>query len=59
MKKEIKTNYHSNGNRSYEISYVNDKIHGLRIWWYPNGNKSSETTYKNNLEHGSSIYFNY
>jgi len=55
----IETSYYSNGNRSYEIPYVNDKANGLYKWWYENGNKWYEIPYKNNLQHGSSISFNY
>jgi len=46
-KNRIETSYWSNGNKWYEIPYVNDKIYGLRIWWFDNGNKSSETPYVN------------
>jgi len=59
MKKETKTNYYKNGKKVHETPYINDKVHGLSIWWYKNGNKYSETTFKNDIEHGTIIGFNY
>ena len=57
MKKETITQHYSNGNKSCETPYVNEKVHGLRIVWYSNGKKSSEIPYKNNIQHGSRIDF--
>ena len=58
-KNRIETSYWSNGNKQYETPYVNDKAHGLRIWWYSNGNKDCETPYKKDIQHGSRIEFRY
>jgi len=59
MKTETKTQYHSNGKKHYEVPYINDKVHGLSIWWYENGNKYSETPFKKSIRHGVKIRFKY
>jgi len=59
MKKETRTSYYPSGNKMFEDTYINDKIHGLGIWWHSNGGKWDEATYKNNIEHGTRIVFNY
>jgi len=57
-KTEIKTYYYKNGNKWYEIPYVNDKRNGLQIVWHSNGNKSCETPYVNGKVHGLEIVYN-
>jgi len=59
MKTETKIEYYSNGNKSCETPYVNDKAHGLAILWHSNGNKWYEILYKSNIQHGSEIEFKY
>jgi len=54
----LMTVWHSNGNKSYESTFVNDKKYDLSIWWNENGNKRWVIPYKNSIEHGSRIRFN-
>ncbi len=43
---------YSNGNIKFKTSYINGKIHGLRIYWRENGAKCWEATAKEGELHG-------
>ncbi len=41
-----------NGAPECKTPYVNDKAHGVEIWWWNNGQKSSEIMRKDGKRHG-------
>mgnify|MGYP003373282270 FL=1 len=43
---------YENGNLDAEISYKNDKLHGIGKWYYENGNIKLEITYKDSKQEG-------
>ncbi len=43
---------HSNGMVISKIPYMNDKKHGLEIWWYEDGTKWTEAMWKAGKMHG-------
>lgn len=45
------------GNKKSECNYINNKKHGLCVYYYANGNKSSECMYKNDVVDG--LYIDY
>jgi antitoxin component YwqK of YwqJK toxin-antitoxin module len=47
--------WHRNGNKYYEVDYVNGKRHGKRVSWYANKQKYMEDTFVNGKEHGKHI----
>jgi len=59
MKEEIRREYWSNGQLRYEISYLNEKVHGVQKGWYSNGQIGYEIPLKNNIQCGAMILFYY
>ena len=51
MKTKVATDIWPNGQKRYEIPYVNGKRHGLDIWWHINGKKWHEIPYVNGKRH--------
>ena len=47
--------WYTNGRKSYEEEYKNEKLEGKYIEWYENGNKMHEGEYKNGKEEGKWI----
>ena len=57
MKTKVETNTYPNGQKRYEIPYVNGQEHGLFTSWYPNGQKWHEIPFFNGKRHGIEIYW--
>ena len=49
------TRYHKNGNKSWETTYQNGKLHGESIHWYESGHKLLKREYQNGQLHGKHI----
>ena len=49
---EVNTDYYDNGNKRYEILYLNGKEYGLARYWWNNGQLNEERSYKNGQIHG-------
>ena len=49
---EVNTDYYDNGNKRYEILYLNGKECGLARWWHSDGKLFVESNYKNEQLHG-------
>jgi antitoxin component YwqK of YwqJK toxin-antitoxin module len=54
METEVRKGYYSNGNPSYEQSYINSIRHGLQKWWFDNGQLGYEYFMKYGQFHGIS-----
>ena len=44
--------WHENGQKEYESTYKDGKLHGLATEWHKNGQKRAEGTFKDGQEHG-------
>jgi antitoxin component YwqK of YwqJK toxin-antitoxin module len=47
-----KREYWDNGQKEYEVPFVNGQRHGIATWWWDNGKKKYEVPYVNGQQHG-------
>lgn len=59
QKSYIDIKYWSNGNKFYEVPYLNYLRHGLSKFWYDDGSIDSQTSYKQYKRHGIRIVFEF
>lgn len=48
------TEWHPNGVKAYEVTFVGGKKHGIATRWHKNGQKWIEETYDHGMRHGPS-----
>lgn len=46
------TEWHANGTKAIEHSFIDGLEHGITTAWHPNGTKASETTHDHGVRHG-------